>query len=228
MVDNAVVYVIDDDEGVRNYLKIALQKAGMNVETFSLPSVFLAAYDSGRPSCLVLDLNLPEMSGLALWRDVNKLEFPHPFILITGYATTSVAVEAMREGATDVMDKPLDHKRLITTIGEALDLDRLNCDLQRNAKDVAQRISGLTSRQREIMDLVVEGCLTKQIAKSLGISTKTVEVHRSNVTKRMGVASVAQLVKLVISHNSFQTARRARIDHCHGEGATAGLCRASE
>lgn len=201
MIDEAVVYVIDDDEGVRKYLTIILTKAGMNVETFASPSEFLAAYDSERPSCLVLDLNLPEMSGLNLWKDLQKRSFAHPFILITGHATTTVAVEAMREGASDVLEKPLDHKKLIARIGEALELDILNSRRRQDATDVEQRISGLTSRQREIMNLVVEGHLTKQIAKSLGISAKTVEVHRSNVTKRMGVASVAQLVKIVTTHN---------------------------
>jgi two-component system response regulator FixJ len=218
MIDNAVVYIVDDDEGVRNYLKLALTRAGMNVETFSLPSLFLAAYDTRRPCCLVLDFNMPEMSGLNLWRDIDKQDYPHPFILITGYATTSVAVAAMREGATDVMEKPLDHKRLISTIGTALELDRLNHVLRHDALDVLERIRGLTCRQREIMDLVVEGCLTKQIAKSLGISCKTVEVHRSNVTKQMGVASVAQLVKIVTNHKNYETSRRAKLYRPHGAG----------
>jgi len=218
MIDKAVVYVIDDDEGIRNYLTIVLTKAGLDVEAFSTPSAFLAAYDARRSCCLVLDLNLPEMSGLNLWRDLRSRDFPHPFILITGFATTSVAVEAMREGASDVMEKPLDHKRLLAAIGEALDRDRMNSHLRNDATNVAERISGLTSRQREIMDMVVEGRLTKQIAKSLGISTKTVEVHRSNVTKRMGVASVAQLVKIVTNHKSYEAAGRQRVVRQQGEG----------
>jgi FixJ family two-component response regulator len=212
MIDNAIVYVLDDDEGVRTYLKLVLTNAGLNVETFASPSLFLEVCNSQGPSCLVLDLNLPEMSGMNLWRDLTKQDFSHPFILISGCATTTVAVEAMREGAIDVMEKPLDHKRLISTIGEALELDRLNCELRNDATDVAQRIRSLTCRQREILDLVVEGCLTKQIAKSLGINTKTVEVHRSNMTKSMGVASVAQLVKLVTNYKNYETARKARID----------------
>jgi two-component system, LuxR family, response regulator FixJ len=200
MIDRGVVYLIDDDDGVRKFLSIVLTKVGMDVETFSSPSEFLAAYDARRPSCLVVDQQLPEMSGLALWKEMRKRDCAHPFILVTGHGTVSMAVEAMREGAVDVLEKPLDHTQLIASVQEALDRDLLAIRSRRDAVDVAQRLSALTSREREVMGMVVDGRLTKQIAKTLGISTKTVEVHRSNVTKKMGVASVAQLVRMVTTH----------------------------
>ncbi len=203
MIEKPVVYLIDDNEGVRNFLSIVFVKAGMDFETFACPSAFLAAYDPQRPSCLVLDLQLPEMSGLELWKELRRRGNIHPFILISGHGTISTTVEAMRQGAFDVLEKPLDHHRLIACIHEALEREVLVYHLRRNAADVTQRVSELTSRQREILELVVEGRLTKQIAKTLGISTKTVEVHRSNITKKMGVASVAQLVKVMTVHSVY-------------------------
>jgi two-component system response regulator TtrR len=200
MRDNAVVYLLDDDDGVREFLASVLTGAGIDVEMFSSPSEFLAVFDSERPSCLVFDVQLPEISGLALWKELRKKERAHACILVTGHGTIAMAVDAMRNGAFDLLEKPVDYKQLIACVRQALDHDLLARRSSRDASETAERIRGLTSRQLEIMEMVVDGQLTKQIAKALGISTKTVEVHRSNITKRMGVESVAQLVKLVTGH----------------------------
>ena len=195
-----VVYVVEDDEALRFCLTTALARAEIDIEAFSSPTKFLAAYQPQRPGCLVLDLILPEMSGLDLSQELRNRDCWRPFILVTGRATIPVTVEAMRQGAFDVLEKPFERHRLIASVKGAMHRDQFERHCREVRANVASRVGLLTGREREVMELVVDGRLTKQIAKALGISTKTVEVHRSNITRKMGVDSVPQLVKLMFGH----------------------------
>jgi two-component system response regulator FixJ len=206
-MNSPIVYIVDDDDGMRKSLAFILNTVGLDVETFRLPSEFLATFDAQRSGCLVLDIQLPEMSGIDLLQELRKRDYANPCIIVTGHGTVPVTVDAMRYGAIDVLEKPFHHQRLIASVREAIRCDSLARHTQREAADVRRRVAELTSREREIMANVVEGRLTKQIATALGISTKTVEVHRSNITRKMGVKSVAQLVKLMTTYYCNSTAR---------------------
>ena len=197
-----VVFVIDDDEGMRRSLSFVLSKAGIETRCFSSGSQVLQQWDDETPGCLVVDFLMPDMTGLQLVAEVRSRGLFTPFILVTGHGTVTMAVQAMKMGAVTVVEKPFHHEHLLDlleTVRATIDQTRLKHQLVSEEECVIDRINSLTSRESEIMELVVRGDLTKQIAKQLGISTKTVEVHRSNITKKMGVHSVAQLVKIVIS-----------------------------
>lgn len=203
MRDKPVVYLLDDDEGMRTSLTHVLTEVGLDVLPFASPAEFFAAYEPEQPGCLVFDVQLPELSGMELLKELQRRGCPHPFLIISGHGTVTLAVEAMRCGAIDFLEKPFHPEQFIARVREALERDALTRQTHYENLDFERRVGSLTPRERQVMQLVVDGRLTKQIAKELGISTKTVEVHRSNVTKKMGVASVAQLVKLVTTVTAY-------------------------
>lgn len=197
-----VVFVVDDDEGMRRSLSFVLSKAGIETRCFSSGSQLLQEWDDSTPGCLVVDFLMPDMTGLQLVEEVRARGAMTPFILVTGHGTVTMAVQAMKMGAVTVIEKPFHHDQLLDlleSVRATINQTKLQRQLISEEECVIDRINSLTSRESEVMELVVRGDLTKQIAKQLGISTKTVEVHRSNITKKMGVQSVAQLVKIVVS-----------------------------
>lgn len=198
MSENVVVYVVDDDDGMRDSMSFLLRKAEIPSQAYSSGRQFLDTWDGSNPGCLVVDFQMPEMSGLKLVQQVRSQFGMVPFLLVTGYGTVAMAVEAMKMGAITVIEKPFHHDLFIDTVRKmiALELNRIK-QVSRQSH-VSERMQLLTVREREIAELVVAGNLTKQIAKLLGISTKTVEVHRSRITKKLGVESVAQLVRMLV------------------------------
>ena len=194
---NAIVYVVDDDEGMRNSMAFVLKKAEINCKSFETGKQALDEWDSQTPGCWVVDYQMPEMTGLALVQDAHRRFGAIPFVLVTGVGTVPMAVEAIKMGAVTVIEKPFHHETFIDAVNEAITLDLQRLELANRELELSKKIKLLTTREREVANLVVEGCLTKQIAKQLGISVKTVEVHRSHITKKLGVESVAQLVKLL-------------------------------
>lgn len=197
-----LVYIVDDDEYARQSLSFLLNNANIETREFATPSECLDKWEEAEPGCLVVDFQLPEMSGLELIREVRERGSMVPFVLATGHGTKPLMIQALRLGAVNVIEKPFLPDELIEVL-ESIRKTILHTQAQRQAdvevSDLSQRIEGLTARESEVLDMVVNGDLTKQIAKQLGISQKTVEVHRSNITKKLGVQSVAQLVKLVVS-----------------------------
>jgi FixJ family two-component response regulator len=193
------VYLVDDDDSMRESLEFVLTKAGFEVHSFSSPYEFLDSFSGEDCGCLVLDLKMPGMSGLELAETLRQRGINCPFLMLTGYATVSTAVSAMRSGACDFIEKPVEHTRLIECIHSAIYQGQ---SIRRN-DSVSMRFDLpedlLTLRERQIMSLVVDGLLSKQIANQLGISIKTVDVHRSNSMKKLGVTTVAQLMKKVVS-----------------------------
>ncbi len=196
------VYVVDDDEQTRHSLTFLLSQAGIKTQFFSSPKALLAEFEDQLAACLIVDLCMPEMSGLELIREIRHRGSQAPFILLTAFGTIPIAVQAMKLGAVTVIEKPLDparYEEMLSIVREAFHRKREYQALIPNESDVLARFNSLTAREKEVMEYVVKGELSKQIAKRLGISSKTVEVHRSNITRKMGVRSVAQLVKLVVS-----------------------------
>jgi FixJ family two-component response regulator len=193
---NPMVFVVDDDEAVCRSLSMLIADIGLEVKTFTSASAFLAAYDPSQPGCLVLDVRMSGMSGLELQSRLNELEYAVPTIIITGHADVPMAVEAMKAGAMDFIEKPFRDQLLLDGIQRAIDLDARTRRRRQEVRDMQARIKLLTAREREIMDLLVLGKANKAIAYELGISQKTVDFHRANILQKVGVGSVVELVRL--------------------------------
>lgn len=197
MSNQPTVFLVEDDLPMRESLVWLLKVNELQVEAFASPGELLEVYDPDRPGCMIIDLQLPRMSGLELYKALQDKGCCHPFLVISGHGDVTTAVDAMRNGAIDFLEKPFDHDTFLLRVNEAVERDAKQREVRGNAEAVQERIETLTPREHEVMRLVAEGQLTKQIAKNLGISTKTVEVHRSHVTKKMKVHSVAQLVAML-------------------------------
>jgi len=197
-MDDETVFLVDDDRSMRESLVWMLRSAGIDVEAYTAPHELLKSCDPSRAGCFVLDLRLPEMDGCELRRRLLDRGCRQPHLIISAYGQVPDVVEAMREGAVDFLEKPFDHKVFLNRVRGALALDAETRQNQAEKESVDKRLRSLTNREREVLDLVVQGMLSKQIARTLDISPKTVDVHRSRVTRKMGVASVAQLVQLMV------------------------------
>jgi FixJ family two-component response regulator len=203
-----VVFVVDDDVSVRESLELLIQSAGWQPETFASAEEFLERSDIGGPSCLVLDVRLPSLNGLDLQkRIIHRADVP--VIFITGYGDVPTTVEAMKAGAVEFVTKPWDNDVLLTSITQALERSRLALAHETQSRALKERYQSLTRRERETMDLVVSGLLNKQIAAELGISEVTVKAHRGRVMKKMGVESLAELVRLAAALDATVFAARS-------------------
>ena len=190
------VYLVDDDNGVRDSLSLLLRSVGLANEAYESAADFLAAYDSDRVSCLVTDIRMPGMSGLDLQRELNARHIDIPIIFITGHGDVPMAVNAMKSGAMDFLQKPFRDQDLLDRINKALLLAKENYQTQMEEGEIRVRLDSLTPRESEVMEMVVKGCANKVIAMDLGVSQRTVELHRARVMHKMGVRSLAELVKL--------------------------------
>lgn len=191
-----VVYIVDDDDGMRRALGVLMMTVGYQPAAFSGPREFLAKHDPSQPSCLVLDVRMPEMSGLELQQQLNRSGSMLPVILVSGHGDIPMAVQAMKDGAFDFLQKPFRDQDLLDRINGALKLDAENRASTDRLADLKQRSDSLTPREREVMASVVDGKANKVIAIDLGLSERTVEIHRANVMDKMGARSVAHLVKM--------------------------------
>ncbi len=195
-VTQPVVYILDDDQEVRDALVAVVQTAGHVVVSYSRPSQFLEKLDQSTPGALILDVRLPEMSGLELQRHLNRIGSILPVILITNHADIPMVVEAMREGAFDFLEKPVKTPDLLDRIDAALKKDAANRESIRRHADIRGRFQTLSAREKEVLQLVVEGRANKVIALDLGLSERTVEVHRGNIMDKMSAQSLAHLVRM--------------------------------
>ena len=193
MTDEPTVFVIDDDRGVRRSLTTLGRAHGLAVETYASAEAFLAAYDPARPGCLLLDVRLVAGIGLDLQDELRRRHQTLPIIVMTGYGDVPTSVRAFRGGAVDFLEKPVKPRVLLGRIRDALAIDRRHRDAAREREAVARRITRLTSRERQVAQLLVDGKRSKEIAASLGISTRTAEGHRRQVLRKMEVGSTAQL-----------------------------------
>src|SRR5262245_53427522 len=190
------VFVIDDDTGTRRAITWRLEANGHCVEAFASGEDFLRAYHADRSGCLILDLRLPGMSGLALQEEMARRGIRLPVIMLSGYPAVAQAVEALQRGALDFLEKPVDEGVLLKHVERALAIDGERRSRDRLRHACSQRIERLTPREREVMALVVAGKPNKVVASELGISQKTVECHRARMMSKLEVSSIAELVRL--------------------------------
>lgn len=191
-----MVYVVDDDEAVRNSLRLLLKTSGIQVTALASAHEFLDVYDLAQAGCLVLDVRMPGFSGLELQQELNRRGAIIPVIFMSGHGDVPMAVEAMQHGAFDFLQKPFRDQDLIDRIQAALRKDRDNREQLRNSPLIHERFESLTPREREVLALMAEGRPNKIIAAALGISQRTVEIHRARVMEKMQASSLAQLVRM--------------------------------
>ena len=190
--------MVEDDAQVIESVQHMLLEMDIETVLFSRPSQLLKIPPPVGIGCLIVDLNLPEMTGMELIEKAREIGWRHPFIMISGAGEVPDAVAAMRLGACNFLQKPIIPEALVSSVRDAIDQD-----IDREARDakkrqIAERMSRLTKRENEVLDLIVDGKMNKQIAEELSVSVKTVEAHRSNLTRKLDVASVAQLVRFVV------------------------------
>jgi len=192
----ATVYIVDDDDGMRKALTLLVRTVGYNAVPFASPAEFLSKHQPGQPGCLLLDVRMPEMSGLEVQQQLNRTGSMLPVILMTGHGDIQMAVQAMKDGAFDFLQKPFRDQDLLDRINAALKQDAENREAVERHADLRQRAESLTPREREVMAMVVDGKANKVIGIDLGVSERTVEIHRGNVMEKMNARSVAHLVKM--------------------------------
>ena len=193
-----VVFVVDDDEAVRTSLRLLLKSLGMQAVTLSSAEEFFAGYDPEQPGCIVLDVRMPGMSGPELQNELNRRGAIIPVIFITGHGNVPMAVEAMQHGAVDFLQKPFSDRDLTDCIQRALSADRRNRALLGEKDQIRARIAMLTPRERQVLEFVTHGKSNKVIASDLGVSQRTVEIHRAHLTEKMGATSLAHLVRMTM------------------------------
>jgi FixJ family two-component response regulator len=192
-----LVYIIDDDEAVLDSLGIFLAAQGLKNRSWSNPQDFLRDYAHDMCGCLVLDIRMPALSGLGLQEELIAIGSLMPIIFITGHGDVPTAVQAMKAGAFEFIEKPFDHKLLLEHISRAFKLDNENRQAQLQQQQIKARLETLTPREKEVLDYIINGKATKVIAIELSLSQRTVEIYRANVMQKMQSKSVAQLVTML-------------------------------
>ena len=190
------VFIIDDDPSARRGVTRLVRAAGLNAESFPSAEDFLASGKDDEPGCIVLDVRMPEMTGPELQAELGKAEHCLPIIFLSGHADVPVAARAMKHGAVDFLTKPVDRDDLLAAIRVSLEKNAENRAWRAEHSELQARIETLTPREREVMTYVITGMLNKQIAGELDISQETVKIHRGRVMQKLGIESVAELVRI--------------------------------
>jgi len=196
---NSSVYIVDDDQAIRRAMELLMRSVGLDYEIFHSADDFLASHSNDRAGCLVLDIRMPGLGGLELQEKLNEMGSTLPVIFITGHGDVPMAVEAMQKGAVGFIQKPFRDQDLLDQVSEALKTDQERRSVRDQKAEVASRIEKLTKREHEVMDLVVTGKPNKVIAYELGVSQRTVEIHRARVMEKMEARSLADLVRMQLA-----------------------------
>tara|TARA_R110000772_G_scaffold60576_2_gene136797 strand:+ start:36217 stop:36834 length:618 start_codon:yes stop_codon:yes gene_type:complete len=199
MTAEATVYLVEDDDAVRDSLQMVLESVGHKVASYSRADAFLKDYSVDMAGCMVLDIRMPGMNGMELQRQLNARNSILPIIFVTGHGDVPMAVDAMQRGAVDFVQKPYREEELLGKIQQAITADIENrADLEEKHK-IRAKLTDLTPRETQVMELMIEGKANKVIAYDLDISQRTVEIHRARVMEKMGVRSLAHLVRMVMA-----------------------------
>jgi RNA polymerase sigma factor (sigma-70 family) len=196
MEPDPIVFIVDDDESVRKSLERLIISVGLKVETFSSAIEFLKRDSYHGPACLILDVRMPGLSGLDLQAELAKAQRTLSIVFITGHGNIPMSVQALKAGAVDFLEKPFEEQDLLDAVNLAIQKDRLAKEKLAELREIQERVESLTPREREVFALVVTGMLNKQIAFDLGISEKTIKVHRARVMQKMQADSLADLVRM--------------------------------
>ena len=194
--DVPTIFIVDDDRDVRESLQELLESVGLRSKSFETAQEFLSSQRSDSPSCLILDVRLPGISGLDLQHELKRGKVGIPIIFLTAHADVPMSVRAMKSGAVEFLTKPFRHQDLLDAVQRSLTRDRIVREKQRDTAELRQRYTALSVREREVMSLVVSGMLNKQIAAELGASEATVKMHRSQAMKKMLAQSLPELVRM--------------------------------
>jgi two-component system response regulator FixJ len=198
MAADAVIHLIDDDEAVRHSLSFFLGTAGFAVRTYETADAFLDALPRLQPGCVITDIRMPGMDGLALQRELKRRHAGFPVIVLSGHGDVKLAVEAMREGAVDFLEKPFDEAVLLNSLHLAIERHAETLGREGEVQDIQARLSSLSLRESQVLQGLVRGLANKAIAYELNLSTRTVEIHRANVMTKMAAGSLSALVRMVM------------------------------
>ena len=193
-----LIYVVDDDDAVRAALRALLETAGYRTARFESGVAFLDSLDTVPGACVLLDVKMPELDGLEVQRRLNDRGVTLPVVIVTGHGDIAMAVQAMRAGAVDFLEKPVSRDRLLEAVARAIDIGRNARQDRRERSDIGARLGALTSREREVLEQLVMGRTSKVVAHELGISSRTVEVYRRNVMAKMDAGSLSHLVRMTL------------------------------
>jgi two-component system, LuxR family, response regulator FixJ len=198
MTANVIVHVIDDDEAVRQSIEFLLRTSGVAARTYESASAFLDVLPAIESGCIITDVRMPGISGIELLRRLGEMQIRIPVIVITGHGDVPLAVEAMKNGATDFLEKPFDDELLLASVHSALNRSQENAARDAERAEVEARLATLTNREREVLEGIVAGKPNKIIAFDLAISPRTVEIYRANVMTKMDAASLSELVRMTL------------------------------
>lgn len=207
MNEAPTAYVVDDEESIRSLWEWLLSSNGIAVRTFASAAAFIEAYRSGDPGCLVLDVRLPGMSGPELQDYLRREGIGIPIVFMSAHGDVRIAVNAMKGGAVDFIQKPFDYREALAIVRRAFERDMQERERQARRAQLAERLAALTERERGVLQRIVEGKANKVIAAELDISVKTVEAHRAKVMEKMAVDSVAELVQRIIGFSLMEAPR---------------------
>lgn len=198
MSDAQLVHVVDDDEAIRQSIEFLLQSVGMPCRTYTSATALLDAIDALEPGCIVTDVRMPGISGLELVQRLKQLGAPHPIIVMTGHADVPLAVQAMKAGVVDFLEKPVEEETLLSAIRSALARNSGTAGQDAEKAELMGRIAQLTPRERDVFEAIVAGDSNKAAAQRLGISPRTVEIYRANVMAKMEAKSLSHLVRMAL------------------------------
>lgn len=199
MTQDVTVFIVDDDQEVRDALQLLMESVGLDVETFESAQAYLDAFDAARSGCLVLDVRMPGMSGLDLQVYLKSESLHPPIIIITGHGDVPMAVRAVQAGAVDFIEKPFNDQSLLDSVHRAIERDAVQRGQASRLADIKERLDRLTPREREVLELVVAGKRNKVIAADLYVSQSTVEAHRAKVMEKMEAGSLSDLMRMMLT-----------------------------
>ena len=201
MRTEAIIHVVDDDTAMCESLRWLIESVGFNVKIYPGAKDFLEKYQDEAHGCLLLDVRMPEMSGLELQEQLNKLNINMPIIFITGHGDVPMAVRAMKAGALEFLNKPFNDQELLDCINRAIEYDTQRRRTCSERKAILERLSLLTTREKQVLKELVTGKLNKVIAADLDLSIKTIELHRSNIMRKLQARSLAQIISMIYAHD---------------------------